>query len=59
LVKSEDKEEIVKQEKEYNDLFGLRYAEFIAPMIKAIQELSTKVTEQQAEIDNLKSQINN
>tara|TARA_Y100000389_G_scaffold205046_1_gene262405 strand:- start:11169 stop:11804 length:636 start_codon:yes stop_codon:yes gene_type:complete len=43
---------------EYNR-FSLRYEEFISPMIKSIQELSEKVAEQQAEIDNLKSQINN
>ena len=49
----------VERNMTYSDLYSLRYEEFIAPMIKAIQELSTKVTEQQAEIDNLKSQINN
>ena len=34
---------------------GLRYTEFIGPMIKAIQELSQQVVQLQAEIDSLKS----
>jgi hypothetical protein len=29
---------------EKHDSFGLRYGEFIAPLIKAVQELSAKVT---------------
>ena len=37
---------------EYNR-FSLRYEEFISPMIKAIQELSEKVAEQQTTIDLL------
>jgi hypothetical protein len=31
------------------DRYGLRYTEFIAPMIKAIQELSAKVTQLEAD----------
>ena len=31
------------------DTYGLRYTEFIAPMIKAIQELSAKVTQLEAD----------
>jgi len=57
--KIDDTGKIEVEESEEKDIYSLRYSEFIAPMIKAIQELSTKVTEQQAEIDNLKSQINN
>lgn len=42
---------------EYNR-FSLRYEEFISPMIKAIQELSEKVAEQQTTIDLLLSRGN-
>ena len=34
---------------------SLRYTEFIAPMIKAIQELSTKVTTLEAKVKELES----
>lgn len=34
---------VVDTVKEWQDYYGLRYAEFIAPMIKAIQELSARV----------------
>jgi hypothetical protein len=30
--------------------YGLRYSEFISPMIKAIQELSAKVSQLEAQI---------
>jgi hypothetical protein len=37
----------------HSDL-GLRYEEFMAPMIKAIQELSSKVNRLEAEISSSK-----
>lgn len=47
------------------DLYGLRYSEFVVPLVKAVQELSAKNdslenknTRQQKEIDNLQNQIN-
>ncbi len=39
----------------FEPTFGLRYTEFIAPMIKAIQELSATVAAQQLQIDALSS----
>lgn len=39
------------------DTYGLRYGEFIAPTIKAIQELSAIITEQQATISGLEARI--
>ena len=41
-----------------DDIFWLRYGEFISPMIKAIQELSEKVAEQQTTIDLLLAREN-
>tara|TARA_Y100001973_G_C5207534_1_gene342698 strand:+ start:4984 stop:5949 length:966 start_codon:yes stop_codon:yes gene_type:complete len=35
---------IKDKDSDNNDIYGLRYTEFIAPLIKAIQELSAKVT---------------
>jgi len=35
-----DIDEIERSKREYNDAYGLRYIEFISPMIKAVQELS-------------------
>ena len=34
------------------ELYGVRYAEFVAPLVKAVQELDAKVKEQQAIIDS-------
>jgi len=42
---------------EENDYFGLRYQEFVSPMIKSVQELSTLANTQQAVIDGLTSRI--
>lgn len=36
--------------------YGLRYEELIAPLIKAVQELSAKVEQQAGEIESLKNQ---
>ncbi len=38
-------------------LYGLRYAEFVTPTVKAIQELSAKNDELQSQIDKLKEAI--
>ena len=38
------------------DVLSLGYDEFIAPMVKAIQELTTMVRDLQAEVESLKSQ---
>ena len=40
--------------KEGVDKLFLRYEEFIAPIVKAVQELSAKIDTMQTEINNLK-----
>jgi hypothetical protein len=40
----------VDKPKNANDLYGLRYAEFTIPLVKAVQELNTMVINQQAVI---------
>ena len=37
-----------------DDVYGLRYSQLIAPLIKAVQELSAKVTELEQEETNKK-----
>jgi trimeric autotransporter adhesin len=39
------------------DLYGLRYAEFVVPIVKAVQELSKMNEEKDAQIKNLQQQI--
>jgi trimeric autotransporter adhesin len=41
------------------DLYGLRYAEFVVPLVKAVQELSNTVTELQNEVNELRQKIGN
>lgn len=43
--------------KEYEESFALRYGEFISPMMKAIQELSNKLTIQEQSIQDLYQRI--
>jgi hypothetical protein len=38
--------------------YGLRYAEFVVPLVKAVQELSTQVDELGAQNEQLQTQIN-
>ena len=38
-------------ENEESDLYGIRYAEFVVPLVKATQELEAKVEAQQQQID--------
>jgi hypothetical protein len=40
-----------------NDTYGLRYDEFVVPLIKAVQELSKENDELQKQIDELKALI--
>ncbi|MCB0524887.1 MAG: tail fiber domain-containing protein, partial [Saprospiraceae bacterium] len=40
-----------------NDVYGLRYAEFSVPMVKAVQELDEKVKSQEARIEQLLAKI--
>lgn len=39
------------------DLYGLRYAAFVVPLVKAVQELSSKNDDLQKQIDDLKAMI--
>ena len=39
------------------DLYGLRYAEFVVPLVKAVQELSAKNDDLQKQIDDLKATL--
>ena len=39
------------------DLYSLRYAEFVVPLVKAVQEQQTIITAQQSEIENIKKQL--
>jgi hypothetical protein len=43
--------------KNETDHYGIRYAEFVVPLVKAVQELSTKVEEQQQHIQLLLAQL--
>lgn len=38
--------------------YGLRYSEFVMPLIKAVQEMKLLIEQQQAEIESLKKKIN-
>lgn len=56
----------VDKPKTNDDLYGLRYAEFVVPLVKAVQELSKMNDDKDAAIDSLryelqdlKSEINN
>ncbi len=43
--------------KNNNDLYGLRYDEFVVPLVKAVQELSAQNDLLQVQIDQLKKEI--
>jgi len=38
--------------KNENDYYGLRYAEFVVPLVKAVQEQQNTIDKQQTTIDN-------
>jgi trimeric autotransporter adhesin len=40
-----------------NDHYSIRYAEFVVPLVKAVQELTAKMEDQQKEISTLKQQL--
>ncbi len=39
------------------DLYGLRYSDFVMPLVKAVQELSAKNDDMQQQIDELKAML--
>ncbi len=43
--------------KNENDMYGLRYAEFVVPLVKAVQEQQQQIEELKAENDELKEQM--
>ena len=47
----------VDKPKNSNDYYGLRYAEFVVPLVKAVQEQEDKIEEQQQTIAGLKAQL--
>ena len=40
-----------------HDLFGLRYAEFVVPLVKAVQELAAEVATLKKENDELRKLV--
>ncbi len=48
----------VDKPKNKNDYYGLRYAEFVVPLVKAVQEQEAKIEQQQQTIAGLKAQLN-
>ena len=47
----------VDKPKNGNDFYGLRYAEFVVPIVKAVQELSKKNDEKEKKIGDQQNQI--
>ncbi len=47
----------VDSPKNDKDPYGIRYAEFVVPLVKAVQELSAKNDDQQKQIDQLLTQL--
>jgi hypothetical protein len=43
--------------KNENSVYGLRYAEFVVPLVKAVQEQQTIIEKQQQQIDGLKKEL--
>jgi len=43
--------------KDQNDVYGLRYAEFVVPLVKAVQELSAQSKDKDEEITSLKASL--
>ena len=47
----------VDKPKNENDFYGLRYAEFVVPMVKAMQEQQKIIEDQKAKIDSLEKRL--
>ncbi|TMI79425.1 MAG: SlyX family protein [Bacteroidetes bacterium] len=43
--------------KNQNDVYGLRYSEFVVPLVKAVQEQQAIIEKQQQQIDDLKKEL--
>jgi hypothetical protein len=48
----------VDKPKNDKDLYGLRYAEFVVPLVKAVQEQQIQIEQQQQQIEELKQLVN-
>ncbi len=48
----------IDKPKNENDFYGLRYAEFVVPLVKAVQEQQGLIKDQQRQIDELKALVN-
>jgi trimeric autotransporter adhesin len=44
--------------KNKNDYYGLRYAEFVVPLVKAVQELDEENKKLKADMETLKKMVN-
>ena len=44
-------------QKNSNDLYGLRYSEFVVPLVKAVQEQQQIIENQNKKIDQLQKQL--
>ncbi|WP_207632818.1 tail fiber domain-containing protein [Foetidibacter luteolus] len=44
--------------KNENDLYGLRYAQFVVPLVKAVQELASQNDDMKKQLDALQRQVN-
>ena len=47
----------VDKPKNENDFYGLRYAEFVVPMVKAMQEQQKLIEEQKTKIESLENRL--
>ncbi len=48
----------VDKPKNDKDMYGLGYAEFVVPLVKAVQEQQQQIEEQQKQIEELKTMVN-
>ena len=48
----------VDKPKNDKDIYGLRYAEFVVPLVKAVQELNQKLEAKDQEVEELRKQLN-
>lgn len=48
----------IDKPKNENDLYGIRYAEFVTPLVQSVQELSNMNDSLKAQLSNLQSQFN-
>ncbi len=47
----------VNKPKSENGLYSLRYAEFVVPLVKAVQEQQVQISDQQKLIESMKKEL--